>query len=320
MARSGKISPIKKEYSQNFLTIDSSLAKHGFVRAPGTGRLFLPYRERTGLYRTGLDENAQYLQRLKDLSPEQYEAEVKRIREDKARLEAKLGCKDCLSPSSKFYDVSSNENIKAYPVKLGSTDKYFDFSDVMEEITWNWMKVYPMIAPSLEAYMRGDASSECQYYVCDDQAETKLAYNKKKEINSAIAAFEKMEPSKKKRVARLMGLGVNDDTPEEEVYNIMDSTLKEMEFKSGKFQGTSTVRMFNEIANLTDSRLKVKDIIEQALTKNIYRERANGRIYEGEMEIARNKEELITSLLEDEHQEDLIILEKKLKGKKLAEI
>jgi hypothetical protein len=177
-----------------------------------------------------------------------------------------------------------------------------------------------MIASSMESYLRGDSPSECQYYIADADVETKLAFSKKKEINKAISAFEKMPPSRQKRVARLMNLPVTDDTPEEEVYNIMDSALKEVEFKSGRFKGTSAVRMFNEISTLSEAKLKVKDIVEQALVKNIYRERASGKIYEGENEVFKSREELITYLLEDEHQEDLLMLEKKLNIKKLAEI
>lgn len=318
MAKIAKISPIKKEFTSQMSTIDSSLARHGYVRAPGTGRLFLPYKERAGFYRTGLDVNAPYMKRLKTVSEEEYTSEVKRIKEDKERLEDAMKVK--LDPNSPFYDFSSSTDPKVYPVKLSNDDKVFDTTDNMEEITWNWIKVYPTIAPSLQAYMRGDAPSECQYYVVDAEAETKILYSKKKEINQAIGLFEKMEPSKKKRVARLMGLPVGEDTPEEEVYNIMDSALKEVEFKSGKFKGMSTVRLFNEIAALSEERLKVKDLVEQALLRNIYREKGSGRIFEGETEVFKSKEEMVSYFLEDDHQEDLLIMEKKLKAKKLAEI
>lgn len=320
MAKGAKISPIKKEFSSTFATIDSSLGRHGYVRTPGTGRMFLPYKERTGVYKTGLDVNAAYMKRLKSVSIEQYEAEAERITKDKARLEEALGCVNCLNPTSNFYNFASDEPTKVYPVKLSNEDKIFDLTDTMEEITWNWIKVYPLIAPSMEAYMRGDCPSECQYYIVDADVETKMAYGKKKEINQAIYKFEQMTPTRKKRVARLMGLPVTEDTKEEEVYNIVDSALKEVEFKSGRFKGSSTVRMFNEISGLSEDRLKVKDLVEQILIKNIYREKPSGKIYEGEAEIYKSKDELITYLLEDAHQEDLLMLEKRLNAKKLAEV
>jgi len=315
-----KISPIPKEYSSNFASIDSSLARQGYTRAPGTGRSFLPVKEKTGLYRTGLDVSAPYLQRLKQLSTEQYEAEIARIKADKQRLEEKLNCDGCLNPNSDFYNFASHQTNKVTRVVLGNGDFFLDFTDPMAEITYNWLKVHPFIASSLEAYRRGEVPAECQYYIADSEAENKLTYSKKKEINAAIASFEKLGPDEKKRVARLMALPVTDYSSEEEVYNIMDSSLKELEFKSGRFKGTSTIRLFNEIYNLTPERRKVRDLVEQALGKSIYRERVNGKIFEGEVQIATSKEDLIIYLLDDDNQDDLLILEKKLVQKKMIEI
>lgn len=315
-----KISPIPKDYSSSFASIDSSLARHGYTRAPGTGRSFLPVKEKSGLYRTGLDVNAPYLQRLKFLSEEQYNAEVARITADKARLEKELQCDGCLDSNSDFYNFASFKQQKVTRIVLGNSDYFLDTNNTLEEIAWNWLKVHPFIATSLEAYRRGDVPAECQFYIADDEAENKLAYSRKKEINTAISNFEKTGPEDKKRIARLMALPVTDFTSEEEVYNIVDSALKEVEFKSGKFKGMSTVRLFNEIYNLNPARRKVRDIVEQALTKSIYRERMNGKIFEGEVEVAVSKEELILYLMDDSNQDDFIILEKKLISKKLIEL
>lgn len=315
-----KISPIPKEYSPNFASIDSSLARHGYVRAPGTGRSFLPVKEKTGLYRTGLDVNAPYLKRLKMLSEEEYNVEVERITKDKERLEKKLECTGCLDPNSDFYNFASFRDIKVTRVVLSNGDYFLDMDNVLEEITWNWLRVHPFIAVSLEAYRKGDVAAECQFYIADSESENKLTYSRKKEINTAIANFEKTGPDDKKRIARLMALPVTDYTSEEEVYNIMDSALKEVEFKSGRHKGMSTVRLFNEIYNLTPQRRKIKDLVEQALLKSIYRERMSGRIFEGEVEISKSKDELIAHLMDDSNQDDLLVLEKKLIAKKFIEV
>lgn len=314
-----KISPIVKDFSNSFATVDSALARAGYVRAPGTGRSFLPIKEKTGLYRTGLDVNAEYLKRLAQLSPEQHKAEIERITADKKRLEDLIGEPGVLNPNSDFYNFASDRHTKVYRVVLGNSDYFLDLSDPLAEITWNWIKVHPFIAPSLQAYQRGDCPAECQYYVADATAENKATFAKKKEINTAIASFEKLTPEERKRIGRLMGLPVSDFTTEEETYNIMDSALKEVEFKSGKYKGMSTVRLFNEMYNLTPERRKVKDLIEQALLRSIYRERGNEKIYEGEVEIAKSKDELITFLLDADNQDDLLALEKKLIAKKLIE-
>lgn len=322
----GKIAPISKEYSNSFNSIDQQLAKNGYPRFPGTSEMLLPYKETSGRYRTGLDEDAPYLDRL---SKEDKEAEILRIREAKTRLEKALNIPGILSPTSPFYNISAtaarlekefgNPNLKVNPVKLGTTDEIFNMGegDIMKEITWNWVKVHPRVAPSLDAYRRGDVPADIKYYVVDDEAETREVYSKKREVNQAIVAFENLTPTKKKQIARLMGLPVTESTKEENVYNLIDSQLKESEFRDGINKGYSPVKLFKEFIAMTDDRLKVKDLVEQAITHNVYRLAQGGKITEGGVSIAISKEELVTKLLDEKNQIDLIALEKKLQNKKI---
>jgi hypothetical protein len=316
MAKSAKISPIPKEYNGSFHSIESSLARAGFYRAPGTARTFLPYKESTGKYRTGLDENADYLKRLPE---EERNAEIKRIKADRARLEEATGLD--LSPTSKYYNFASNEteDKKCSPVKLGNQDKFFDLTDPIQEITWNWIRVYPLIASSYEAYKRGDFDPNMtQFYVCDDEIETKRTHQRKLEINKAIVAFQEMDIEKRRKVARLMGLPVTDETKEEVVYNLMDDILKSGEFKTGEYKGSSTIRIFNDILGLSSDRLHLKDVIDEAIRRSVYRMRGD-KIYEGENKIAESKRDLIDYLMDDENQEELLALEKKVKVRKMSE-
>lgn len=322
MAKSIKISPINKEYGSTFLSLEGSLARHNMARSPGTGRVFLPYKDKTDLYRTGFELNSPFMEKLKQISKEQYDAEVLVRTEAKNRLSKAIGCPTCLEPNSPFYNFAylGDEIIgskKVNAVKLGNSDFMLDLNDPWAEITWFWLKSHPLIAPSLEAYRRGEVPAETQYYVADSDAETKLVYTKKKEINDALAKLNKLTPTDKRRIARLMALpvGIGELTPEEEVYNILDSALKEVEFKGGKYKGMSTVRLFTEISNLSAEKLKARDIIEQAISKNIYRVRANGKIFEGENEVAKSVSDLIEFMMDDAHQEDYLILEKKLISK-----
>lgn len=318
MGTTAKISPIPIEYPKNYLTQESILASKGYCRTPGTTRTFLPYMETPGYYRTGLDEKAAYLQRLPE---EEREAEIARIKKDRTRLEEKLGIS--LAPTSAFYNYGNSDERKVYPVKMGTGDMFFDLSDPMQEVTWNWIKVHPAIAKSLDAYRRGDYNQllNVQYYVADDMAETKLMYSKKKAINDAITSFNQMSPTKKKQVGRLMGLPISESTREEEVYNLVDSKLKETELKGGDYNGRSVIVVFNELAKMSDERLKVKDLVEQAIRNSIYRVKAgSGRVYEGEAEVSNSKQELVEELLDPSNQEDLIALEFKLRNKKLASV
>ena len=126
-----------------------------------------------------------------------------------------------------------------------------------------------------------------------------------------------MSPEKRKKVARLLGLPVTDSTTEESVYNQVDNMLKQTEFKTGLYQGLSTVEVFNRFADMKENLLNVKDMVKQAIAHSIYRVK-NGKIYEGDYEMAADEDELVKYLIDDDHQEDLIILDKKLKTKKIA--
>lgn len=114
-----------------------------------------------------------------------------------------------------------------------------------------------------------------------------------------------------------MGLPVNDDTKEEIVYNLVDSLLKEQQIKDGQHKGENAVTLFNKLASLDEKILKVKDLVEQAIKHSVYRVRSGGSLYEGELEVAKSRDELVKSLMDDDHQMDFLALEDKLKTRKI---
>ena len=71
---------------------------------------------------------------------------------------------------------------------------------------------------------------------------------------------------------------------------------------------------------MKENLLHIKDLVKQALSHSVYRLKPNGKIYEGEFEIASDEDELVKHLADDDNQEDLITLEQKLKSKKLASL
>lgn len=319
MGKNAKISAIKKEYTNLQETMDSQLSNKGLTRIPGTGVFKFPYKEINGKYRTGLDPDAAYINRIEDST--ERELEKKRVAETKKRLEASLGGID-LGPYSTFWDYSKSQGTydtnHIQPVKLLDGDNYFDLGVPFQELTFSWLRVHPTIARNLAAWQNGEYPADTQFYVADDEIENAVIYNKKKLINKAIVKFDNMSPERKKKVARLLGLPIADDTKEEVVYNLVDNLLKEGDFKKGPNQGLSTIEVFSRFADMDDSLLTVKDLVKQSIAHSIYRVRANGRIYEGEFEIAITEEELVKTLMSDDHQEDLILLQEKLKTKKIA--
>jgi len=316
----GKIAVLKKEYSSSDMqTMQGSLAQKGLSRIPGTGVFKFPYKEIDGKYRTGLDPDATYIKRIQD--PLERELETERVKELKEKLERELGGID-LGPRSQFWNYglaqSADDMSHIQPVKLMDGDNYFDLSIPYQEITFAWLRVHPTIASSYQAWERGEYPADTQFYVCDEEIESQVMYKKKQLINKAIVKFESMTIEKKRKVARLLGLPVTEDTKEEMVYNQIDSLLKKTEFEKGKYAGLNPVEVFNRFADMQDSLLHIKDLVKQAIGHSIYRVKPNGHVYEGEFEVAIDEDELVKYLIDDEHQDDLLTLEGKLKSKKLA--
>ena len=322
MGKTGKISTIKREYNSSQLqTMDSGLSQKGFTRIPGTGVFKYPYKELDGKYRTGLDPDAAYIRRIQD--PTEKELEIERVKALRAKLENEIGDID-LGPRSSFWNyglsTSTDDQTHVQPVKLLDGDNYFDLSIPFQEIAFSWLRVHPTIASSHQAWERGEYPAETQFYVVDDEIENAVIYKKKQLINKAIVKFDSMTPEKKRKVARLLGLPVTEDTKEEVVYNQVDNTLKQTEFKNGKYSGLNPVEVFNRFADMKEDLLHIQDLIKQAIAHSVYRIKGNGKIYEGEFEIAKDEQDLIKFLADDYNQDELLVLEGKLKTKKLASI
>jgi hypothetical protein len=322
MGKLGKISTIKKEYNNSQLqTMQGGLALRGLTRIPGTGVFKYPYRELDGKYRTGVDPEAAYIRRISD--PLERELETERVTALRDKLQAALGDVD-LGPRSNFWNyglsTSSNDSLHVQPVKLLDGDNFFDLSIPLQELAFSWLRVHPTIASSYQAWERGEYPADTQFYVADEDIENAVMFKKKQLINKAIVKFDSMTPERKRKVARLLGLPVTDDTKEEAVYNLVDNVLKQTEFKNGKYQGLNPVEVFTRFADMKDNLLHIKDLVKQAITHSIYRLRPNGKVYEGEFEVAKDEDDLIKLLADDDNQDMLLTLEGKLKTKKLAAV
>ena len=322
MGKIGKVSTIKKQYNSSQLqTMDSNLANMGMTRIPGTGVFKYPYKELDGKYRTGLDPDAGYIKRIQD--PTEQELEIERVTKLRDKLQAALGDIE-LGPRAKFWNYAlstgANDSLHVQPVKLLDGDNFYDLSQPLQELAFSWLRVHPTVASSYQAWERGEFPADTQFYIVNDDIENAIVYKKKQLINKAIIKFDSMSSEKKKKVARLLGLPVTDETKEEVVYNQVDSMLKQSEVKSGSFKGLNPVEVFNRFADMKENLLHIKDLIKQAVQHSIYRVKPSGKIYEGEYEVAVDEEELLKYLVDEDHQDDLLVLEKKLKTKKLASV
>jgi len=322
MGKIGKISTLKKDYNNSQLqTMQGGLALKGLTRIPGTGVFKYPYKELDGQYRTGLDANAAYIRRISDNV--EREMEIERVTALRAKLEAQLGDID-LGPRSSFWNyglsTSSDDSLHVQAVKLMDGDNFFDFSNPSQELAFAWLRVHPTIASSYQAWERGEYPADIQFYVADDEIENAVLFKKKQLINKAIIKFDQMSIEKKRKVARLLGLPVSEDTKEESVYNQVDNLLKQTEFKNGKYAGLNPVEVFGRYADMKENLLHIKDLVKQAITHSVYRLKPNGKVYEGEFEIAKDEDDLVKFLADEDNQDELLTLEGKLKSKKLASI
>jgi len=318
----GKISVLKKEYSSaEMQTMQGGLSQKGLTRIPGTGVFKFPYKEIDGKYRTGLDPTAAYIQRIQD--PTERELEVERVTKLRDRLQDALGDIE-LGPRAQYWNYalskSSDDTMHIQPVKLLDGDNFFDLSIPYQEIAFAWLRVHPTIASSHAAWERGDYPADTQFYIADEEIENAVIYKKKQLINKAIVKFDSMTVEKKRKVARLLGLPITEDTKEEVVYNQIDTLLKKTEFDKGKFAGLNPVEVFNRFADMKEDLLTIKDLVKQAIAHSVYRVKPNGHIYEGEFEIALDEEDLVKQLIDDDNQDQLLTLQGKLKTKKLASV
>lgn len=316
MGKTGKISSIKKEYNRNNGSLEASLSLHGYSRFPGTGVRFVPYKEPNGSYRTGLDENAPYLQKMKRTHPENWKIETDRIKALKKDLEERSGLD--LGPRSDYYTQMFNDriSIKAEIIRLKEGDNIFDLDDVFKAITYAWLRVHPLIASSYGAYERGEYPSNTQFYVNDEDIEEEIKYKRKTQINKAVGTLDSLGLDKRKKVARLLGLPVSESSKETFVYNLLDTFIKSQEIKAGDYKGANPVDLFLKFAEMDDKIVSTKDLVEQAIKHSIYRITKGGRITEGGQEIAKSKDELVSDLMDDKFQDDLLALQEKLKMKK----
>lgn len=315
MGRIGKISAIKKEYSKTSGSIEASLSANGYNRFPGTAIRLVPAKQPNGKYVTGLDPDATYIDRL---PAEEAQIERERVTELKNKLQRATGLD--LGPKAEYYSKMYDDNVqfKAQIVRLTAEgDNIYDLDDPFQAITFEWLRNHPLIASSWQAWERGEYPSNTQFYVNDDNIEQEITYKKKTATNKAIALLESLSIDRRKKVARMLGLPVTDNSKETFVYNLLDSYLKMPEVKDGEFKGANPVKVFTELAEMKDKLLHVKDIIEQAIGHSILRVKA-GRVYNGQNEVAKSKEEYLSYLMKDkpENQEDLIALEKSLENKK----
>lgn len=318
MGRIGRVVPIRKEYSKSSNSLDACLASHGFTRFPGTSLKLGPAQEPNGDFITGLNPKALYIQKL---NPEAADIERKRVTALKEDLEERTGLD--LSPRSLYYKEMFNDGLeqaaRATYVMLKDEPNIFDLDDAYQAITFAWLSRHPLIASSYQAWERGEYPSTTKFYIADEEIEQEIAYRKSKQTADALVMLDKMTIEDRKKVARLLGHPIKDNTKETFVYNALYKDIMKKEFTDGPNRGANPISMFMNVANLDAKMLNVRDLIAQAIQLDIYRKDADGTLREGGHEIAKNDVDYAVELCKTKNQDKVIVLSDKISAKKLLE-
>lgn len=295
------IKPYRKEPA-NSRSLEGSLYREGLNFIPGTSKKFYPRVDSRGVIRTGLDENAMKLRAIED--PEVREQEIQRIKFLKTYYESILD--ESLEPTSTFYD-----EIKESGYTLEDGDNIFNLENPRDAVNFFWLLETDMVAPSLDELENGRFDvSIVRFYVHDGEVESKSAFERKKKINSAIAALDKMTAVKRKKIQKLLGLGLPADASEEEIYNALDEYLR----IPANALDQDPINAFTKITNYSEETLAIKTLIRDLIDYNVIRVKGS-IVYEGEHVWAKSVEELELILADPKNSDVYDAFKDKVKNK-----
>lgn len=297
-----RIASIKKEYT-NKEFFEGSLSAQGYTRIPGTALSVCPSMDISGKYLTGLDENARSLEALRRVDPEEHAKEVTRIKALRAHLEDLMGVE--LGPRSDYYKkVSENRG-----VLLSDEEVVLNLDKPEDMVTYLWIKNNQYVAPSYSAWTLGgpDITPDMEFYIKDEEEEVKTQNKAKQEVNKAIGKLDTTPAALQLKWAKLLGLRVNDTSSEDDVYNKLDTFIKD---------NKSSLKEFVRVTTLTKDLIDIKVTMKDAFTYNVIRTVPGGAIYFANDKISGTTAELEELLLDSKNSEMLVNLKSSIKDKK----
>lgn len=295
------IRPIKREPS-NARTLEGSLFKEGYNFVPGTIKKFFPRVDSRGVIRTGLDENSIRIRAIEN--PKAREQEFERVKSLRLYYESILD--ESLDPNSTFYD-----EIKELGFNLEDGDNVFNMDNPRDAVNFYWLMETEMIARSLDdVESKRVDTTLVRFYVYDGEVETKSTFERKKRINSAISTLDNMSSLKRKKVQKLIGLGLSNTATEEEVYNSIDEFLR----TPTTALSYDPIEKFNTILSYSEELLDVKALVKDLINENIVRIKG-GIVYEGDFVWSKSIEEFELFLADLKHTEEYEAFKDKLATK-----
>jgi hypothetical protein len=295
------IRPYRKEPA-NMRTLEGTLYKEGLSFVPGTVRKFFPRVDSRGIIRTGLDENSIKIRTIEDETDRTQEFNrVQRLREYYESL-----LDESLEPSSTFYT-----EIKDTGYSLEDGDNIFNMENPREAVNFYWLLETEMIAPTVDHIESGKMDPNIvKFFVYNGEVDTKTTFERKKRINSSIAELDTMSAIKRKKIQKLIGLGLSADAGEEEVYNAIDEYLR----TPANVLGNDPIEMFNRVLSYSEDLLDVKSLVKDLIDQNIVRVKGS-MVYEGEHMWAKSIEEFELLLADPKYTEEYEAFKDKLRNR-----
>ncbi len=180
-----------------------------------------------------------------------------------------------------------------------------------EAVNFYWLMETDMVAASLDDIESGKAdTSLVKFYVYNGEVETKTTFERKKRINSAIADLDRMSATKRRKVQKLLGLGLPIDSTEEEIYNAVDEFLR----TPASAMDRDPIEQFLKTTSYSDDLLDVKALVKDLVDKNIVRIKGS-IVYEGEHVWSKSIEEFELFLADPKNTEEYNSFKDKLKNK-----
>ena len=308
MGKVVKILPIPGNHVPGAQTIENSLAEKNWKFLPGVTKGFAPLKTQGNRYLTGIDPEADYIERIVNPDDREKERAIVQARFDRLEkatgLRGRLAALPTVTGEGKeletYYSGTYGQNygttLVAQKVKLGNTGKVYNFSDPFAELEFWWViQNKTLIAPSLEA-VRNGKHPNAMFYVDNEQEQEVAAYKTNIAVAKAVKKLSEMSIEKQKKLVRLVGLPVSTDDKDEVLFNRLYEWINSKDVKIGKYVGNDPIEVFNRISNMSDDLFNAEDLVERAIKYRVYSVRTGGMIYEGSTMIAVSRDKLLHQL------------------------
>lgn len=272
----------------------SSLNLHQYDRAKYPGCLDgSQLRIVKGRWVTGFDE---YAAELSFLPAEEKQAEFERRKAKREKFQNLLGIED-LSGTSNYW----NE----YLILISVTTP-LDLNNPVEEMAFEIIKANRLAMPStINKHDIGYENVNYVYILNNEEVTDKVMSIRNK--NRAIAELELLytdNPSKLNAIGRYLNLPVRENTPNDNVYDIINTFIQ-----------TEGPELFIHAMSISTEEINTKILFRSALKHKVIRQ--NGSIFQrGNITIGNSEQKAVEYLLDPSNSGELLSIQEELEYKK----